>query len=170
MLNCANELTVYLRLVLCTVTHSAFYLFIYLLLACFAISKFVINPSGGLESKGHPLGATGIGMLFYLTLQLRGEAGELQVPNVQHALAHNIGLGGSCIVTILRRPEFYQSSRPVAAGGGESPMHARLGYHVARECRPITQADLDKVKSRLYSNYVEPALPEVEDGALNAKL
>lgn len=50
-----------------------------------------INPSGGLESKGHPLGATGIGQLFELTAQLRGEAGERQVGGARHAIQENGG-------------------------------------------------------------------------------
>lgn len=117
----------------------------------------MINPSGGLESKGHPLGATGLGMLFYLTLQLRNEAGSLQVPQVQHGLAHNIGLGGSCVVTIVRRPSFYTDQ----LGKSGSTMKDRFGYAIASECRPITQANLDQVKSTKYfSNYVEPALPD----------
>lgn len=50
-----------------------------------------INTSGGLESKGHPLGATGIGQLFELVTQLRGEAGDRQVPNARHAIQENGG-------------------------------------------------------------------------------
>ncbi|WP_434744505.1 thiolase C-terminal domain-containing protein [Streptomyces sp. A-14] len=53
----------------------------------------VVNPSGGLISKGHPLGATGIAQAAELTWQLRGEAGARQVPGARTALAHNIGLG-----------------------------------------------------------------------------
>lgn len=44
--------------------------------------RYLINPSGGLESKGHPLGATGLGNVFYLTMQLRGWAGPMQAPEV----------------------------------------------------------------------------------------
>jgi acetyl-CoA acetyltransferase len=50
-----------------------------------------INPSGGLESKGHPLGATGIGQLFELVTQLRGEAGARQVEGARHAIQENGG-------------------------------------------------------------------------------
>jgi acetyl-CoA acetyltransferase len=53
--------------------------------------RIPINPSGGLESKGHPLGATGIGQLYELTTQLRGEAGARQVPGVRHAIQENGG-------------------------------------------------------------------------------
>jgi acetyl-CoA acetyltransferase len=53
--------------------------------------RIPINPSGGLESKGHPLGATGIGQLYELVTQLRGEAGERQVPGARHAIQENGG-------------------------------------------------------------------------------
>src|SRR3990167_1526336 len=62
--------------------------------------KVVTNPSGGLLSKGHPLGATGLAQCYELTQQLRGKAGERQVENVRHALQHNLGLGGACVVTL----------------------------------------------------------------------
>ncbi|MER5440601.1 lipid-transfer protein [Streptomyces sp. NPDC002790] len=65
--------------------------------------KWVVNPSGGLISKGHPLGATGIAQAAELTWQLRGEAGPRQVPDARVGLAHNIGLGGAAVVTMLRR-------------------------------------------------------------------
>lgn len=60
----------------------------------------VTNPSGGLLSKGHPLGATGLAQCFELTNQIRGAAGKRQVEGARHALAHNIGLGGACVVTL----------------------------------------------------------------------
>jgi acetyl-CoA acetyltransferase len=53
--------------------------------------RLPVNPSGGLESKGHPLGATGLGQVYELTTQLRGEAGTRQVPRVRHALQENDG-------------------------------------------------------------------------------
>jgi acetyl-CoA acetyltransferase len=62
--------------------------------------KFVTNPSGGLLSKGHPLGATGLAQCYELTQQLRGNAGKRQVEDVQIALQHNLGLGGACVVTM----------------------------------------------------------------------
>jgi len=65
----------------------------------------VVNPSGGLISKGHPLGATGLAQCSELSWQLRGEAGARQVDDVQVALQHNIGLGGAAVVTVYRRPE-----------------------------------------------------------------
>ncbi|MFD8421566.1 lipid-transfer protein [Streptomyces sp. NPDC059466] len=64
--------------------------------------RWVVNPSGGLISKGHPLGATGIAQVAELVWQLRGEAGERQVAGARVGLAHNIGLGGAAVVTLLR--------------------------------------------------------------------
>lgn len=64
--------------------------------------KHVVNPSGGLLSKGHPLGATGLAQCYELVNQVRGTAGARQVPNVRNALAHNTGLGGATVVTLLR--------------------------------------------------------------------
>ncbi|MFB7495371.1 lipid-transfer protein [Streptomyces sp. NPDC056161] len=64
--------------------------------------RWVVNPSGGLISKGHPLGATGLAQVAELAWQLRGEAGERQVPGARVGLAHNIGLGGAAVVTLVR--------------------------------------------------------------------
>ncbi|MGW7266512.1 thiolase C-terminal domain-containing protein [Streptomyces sp. NPDC054842] len=64
--------------------------------------RWVVNPSGGLISKGHPLGATGLAQVAELTWQLRGQAAERQVPGARTGLAHNIGLGGAAVVTLLR--------------------------------------------------------------------
>ena len=64
--------------------------------------KFVTNPSGGLLSKGHPLGATGLAQCFELTQQLRGKAGEKQVDGAKTALQHNLGLGGACVATLYQ--------------------------------------------------------------------
>lgn len=65
--------------------------------------RYVVNPSGGLLSKGHPLGATGLAQCYELTHQLRGTAEKRQVENVSHALQHNLGLGGACVVTLYGR-------------------------------------------------------------------
>jgi len=65
--------------------------------------KYVTNPSGGLLSKGHPLGATGLAQCYELTQQLRGNAGKRQVEGAQVALQHNLGLGGACVVTLYQR-------------------------------------------------------------------
>lgn len=67
--------------------------------------KWVVNPSGGLISKGHPLGATGLAQCSELTWQLRGTAGKRQVEGATVALQHNIGLGGAAVVTAYRPAE-----------------------------------------------------------------
>ncbi|KAH7104327.1 thiolase-like protein [Auriculariales sp. MPI-PUGE-AT-0066] len=111
--------------------------------------KFVVNPSGGLEAKGHPLGATGLGMHYYIAMQLRQWAGPMQAPGLldgsgngrgKFGLVHNIGLGGAAVVSLLRRPEFWKD------GGDDG--RSRIGYNHACEARRITMADVDKVKSR----------------------
>ena len=65
--------------------------------------KYVTNPSGGLLSKGHPLGATGLAQCSELVWQLRGQADKRQVPNAKVGLQHNLGLGGACVITMYRR-------------------------------------------------------------------
>ena len=65
--------------------------------------RVVTNPSGGLISKGHPLGATGLAQAAELVWQLRGEAGDRQVDGVNVALQHNLGLGGACVVTMYEK-------------------------------------------------------------------
>jgi acetyl-CoA acetyltransferase len=64
--------------------------------------RFVTNPSGGLLSKGHPLGATGLAQCYELTHQLRGTAERRQVEGAKTALQHNLGLGGACVVTLYQ--------------------------------------------------------------------
>jgi acetyl-CoA acetyltransferase len=66
---------------------------------------WVVNPSGGLISKGHPLGATGVAQVAELTWQLRGKADARQVDGARLGLQHNLGLGGACVVTLLSAPE-----------------------------------------------------------------
>jgi len=65
--------------------------------------QFVTNPSGGLLSKGHPLGATGLAQCTELVQQLRGAADKRQVEGARLALQHNLGLGGACVVTLYER-------------------------------------------------------------------
>jgi sterol carrier protein 2 len=65
--------------------------------------KVVTNPSGGLLSKGHPLGATGLAQCYELTHQLRGTAEARQVEGARLALQHNLGLGGACVATLYKR-------------------------------------------------------------------
>ncbi|XP_071843774.1 sterol carrier protein 2-like [Apostichopus japonicus] len=74
--------------------------------------KYVINPSGGLISKGHPLGATGLAQCTELNWQLRNKADKRQVPGVKLALQHNIGLGGAVVVALYQKgfPEYSQTA------------------------------------------------------------
>jgi len=65
--------------------------------------RVVTNPSGGLLSKGHPLGATGLAQCAELTWQLRGQAEQRQVDGARLALQHNLGLGGACVVTLYQK-------------------------------------------------------------------
>ncbi|MEM9255382.1 MAG: beta-ketoacyl synthase N-terminal-like domain-containing protein [Pseudomonadota bacterium] len=65
--------------------------------------RWVVNPSGGLLSKGHPLGATGLAQCAELVWQLRGQAEKRQVEEARAALQHNLGLGGACVVALYRR-------------------------------------------------------------------
>lgn len=65
--------------------------------------RVVTNPSGGLLSKGHPLGATGLAQCTELVQQLRGQADKRQVEGARMALQHNLGLGGACVVTLYEK-------------------------------------------------------------------
>jgi acetyl-CoA acetyltransferase len=65
--------------------------------------RVVTNPSGGLLSKGHPLGATGLAQCAELVWQLRGQAGKRQVEGARIGLQHNLGLGGACVVSIFKK-------------------------------------------------------------------
>ena len=65
--------------------------------------QVVTNPSGGLLSKGHPLGATGLAQCTELVQQLRGLSGARQVEGARLGLQHNLGLGGACVVTLYER-------------------------------------------------------------------
>jgi len=65
--------------------------------------KWVVNPSGGLLSKGHPLGATGLAQCAELVWQLSGMAEKRQVEGARVGLQHNVGLGGACVVTMYEK-------------------------------------------------------------------
>ena len=96
-----NELVTYEALGLCQVGHAG------RLIDEGAVDyggRWVVNPSGGLISKGHPLGATGLAQCAELTWQLRGTAGARQVDGATAALQHNIGVGGAAVVTVYRAP------------------------------------------------------------------
>ena len=67
--------------------------------------QWVVNPSGGLESKGHPIGATGLAQCAELCWQLRGQADKRQVQGAKVGLQHNFGVGGAAVVTLYERTE-----------------------------------------------------------------
>ncbi|XP_011550701.3 sterol carrier protein 2 [Plutella xylostella] len=81
--------------------------------------RVVVNPSGGLIAKGHPLGATGLAQCAELVWQLRGEAGPRQVPRARLALQHNLGLGGAVVITMYRKGFPTAGANPTAAGNPE---------------------------------------------------
>ncbi|KAI9793548.1 MAG: hypothetical protein M1816_007981 [Peltula sp. TS41687] len=108
--------------------------------------RCVVNPSGGLISKGHPLGATGIAQCAELTWQLRGWATNRLVPDAGVALQHILGLGGAAVVTVYKRADGkvkneWVDSETVAKKTG-------LGYNPAVEARGFTMAQVDSVRSR----------------------
>lgn len=72
--------------------------------ACSYGGSWVVNPSGGLLSKGHPIGATGLAQCAELVWQLRGQADKRQVDKARVGLQHNLGLGGACVVALYKRP------------------------------------------------------------------
>lgn len=107
--------------------------------------RVVINPSGGLISKGHPLGATGIAQCAELTWHLRGWANNRLVQGTRVALQHNLGLGGAAVVTVYKRADG-QTAQPVS-----SDIVARqtgLGYNPAVEAKGFTAAQVDKTRSQ----------------------
>ena len=66
--------------------------------------KVAVNVDGGLKAKGHPIGATGVSMTYEIAKQLRGEAGERQVPDANVGLTHNVGgIGQYCFVQVMTR-------------------------------------------------------------------
>ncbi|XP_013195561.1 sterol carrier protein 2 [Amyelois transitella] len=81
--------------------------------------RVVVNPSGGLIAKGHPLGATGLAQCAELVWQLRGEAGPRQVPRARLALQHNLGLGGAVVIAMYRKG--FSDATPKNVAVADSP-------------------------------------------------
>lgn len=107
--------------------------------------KYVINPSGGLISKGHPLGATGLAQCTELCWQLRGLAGKRQVPKAKLALQHNIGLGGAVVVALYR-----------------------LGFPQSVQKNNVSgQVNPDGFKANALFKILEIAMQEDEDGLID---
>jgi len=109
----------------------------------------VINPSGGLISKGHPLGATGLAQCCELTWQLRGWAGDRLVKNTSVALQHNLGLGGAVVVTVYKRADGGQNN---AVSNEEIAKISGLGYNPAVEARFVTPEQAETVRSKTTNN------------------
>lgn len=95
--------------------------------------KFVVNPSGGLTSKGHPLGATGIAQISELCWQLRGLSEKRQVENVQYCLAHNLGLGSALVVTILKK---YNDKKDSGKSSNPEIIEKQIKQNNFNVCRP----------------------------------
>jgi sterol carrier protein 2 len=108
----------------------------------------IVNPSGGLISKGHPLGATGLAQCAELIWQLRGWAnnGRL-VADTRVGLQHNIGLGGAIVVTVYRRNDgkTNTASKPTDE---EIVKLSGLEYNPAVEARYVTRAQAESVRSK----------------------
>lgn len=112
--------------------------------------KYVINPSGGLISKGHPLGATGLAQCCELSWQLRNEAGKRQVPNAKLALQHNIGLGGAVVVGL------YRLGFPTARNGVKANLTSATNF----------SADGQGFLATPYLNVLQQAMQEDKDNLI----
>ena len=111
--------------------------------------KIVINPSGGLISKGHPLGATGIAQCAELVWHLRGWANNRAIPHTKHALQHNLGLGGAAVVTVYKRADGKEA--PVVDSATVGKIN-KLGYNPAVEAKGFTAAHAKAVRSKSRSS------------------
>jgi sterol carrier protein 2 len=107
--------------------------------------KIVINPSGGLISKGHPLGATGIAQCAELVWHLRGWANNRAVPRTRWCLQHNLGLGGAAVVTVYRRADGKEAPKVDNAAVGKAN---GLGYNPAVEAKGFTTEQCRSVRSK----------------------
>jgi sterol carrier protein 2 len=106
--------------------------------------KYVINPSGGLISKGHPLGATGIAQCAELCWHLRGWANNRLVEGTDACLQHNLGLGGAAVVTVYKRADG-KVATPVS--DAEVAKITGLGYNPATEAKGFTTEQADRTRS-----------------------
>lgn len=119
--------------------------------------KMVINPSGGLISKGHPLGASGLAQCAELVWHLRGWANNRLVEGTTAALQHNLGLGGAVVVTVYKRADGNKSGPVDSATVAKK---TRLGYNPAVEAKGFTKAQADAVRSKKFRS--EWALSDTE--------
>ena len=120
--------------------------------------RYLVNPSGGLISKGHPLGATGIAQCAELVWHLRGWANNRAVPDTRYCLQHNLGLGGAAVVTVYRRADGQAAPKMDSAAVGRKN---RLGYNPAVEAKGFTQQQAAAVRSRKHTS--EWALQDTQE-------
>jgi sterol carrier protein 2 len=107
--------------------------------------KVVINPSGGLISKGHPLGASGIAQCAELVWHLRGWANNRLIKDTSVALSQNLGLGGAAVVTVYKRADGKSNTLVDNATVGKIN---KLGYNPAVEAKGFTEQQATSVRSR----------------------
>ncbi|CAD6591436.1 MAG: hypothetical protein ASARMPRED_005392 [Alectoria sarmentosa] len=120
--------------------------------------RSVVNPSGGLISKGHPLGATGIAQCAELVWQLRGWANNRLVEDTKVALQHNLGLGGAAVVTVYKRADGKTNE---VVRDQEVKSKNWVGYNPAVEAKGFTKAQVDHVRSK--KSRSEWALQDTEE-------
>lgn len=111
--------------------------------------KMVVNPSGGLISKGHPLGASGIAQCAELTWHLRGWANNRSINGTDACLQHNLGLGGAVVVTVYKRADG-QAAENVSSE--EIAKITGLGYNPAVEAKGFTKQQVLQVRSKEHSD------------------
>jgi len=120
--------------------------------------KMVINPSGGLISKGHPLGATGLAQCAELVWHLRGWANNRLVEGTRVALQHNLGLGGAAVVTVYKRADGEVAK---AVSDAEITKQSGVGYNPAVVAKGFSKAQADSVRSK--KNRSEWALQDTHE-------
>lgn len=123
--------------------------------------RMVINPSGGLISKGHPLGATGLAQCAELVWHLRGWANNRLMDGTHAALQHNLGLGGAVVVTVYKRADGKVAAPVPSDVVGKVN---GLGYNPAVEAKGFTAAQAKSVQSKKHSD--EWALADTQEKVL----
>ena len=108
--------------------------------------KYIVNPSGGLISKGHPLGATGIAQCAELTWHLRGWANNRNVRKTTACLQHNLGLGGAVVCSVYKRAD--GQAAPENLSNEQIGKMNGLGYNPAVEAKGFSKTQADSVRSR----------------------
>ena len=111
--------------------------------------KMIINPSGGLISKGHPLGATGIAQCAELNWHLRGWANNRNIEGTNVCLQHNLGLGGAVVVTVYKRADGKEAKNLSDEAIGKQN---GLGYNPAVVAKGFTEAQANSVRSRKHAD------------------